>query len=179
MDKRAWIFALCFTFLIVLSNYSVQFAINDYLTWGAIFYPFTFLLGDVLAEKFEKKYVIDIVRISVILAVIPTIFIADLRIAFASLAAFFTAQLLDIHIFYYLKRKFASLWWLRNNASTMISQVIDTTVFFMIAFVFTMPVLDIFKLIIGDYSIKFTFALLDTPFFYYIAIRGSFLFLRR
>ena len=63
------------------------------------------------------------------------------------------------------------MWWLRNNASTMISQFFDTSIFFILAFSFVMPFDLIVKLIIGDYMIKLIMALLDTPIFYLLAIK--------
>jgi len=163
--------AIIFALLIIIANYTVQFPINDWLTYGALLFPFTFLLTDILSEKYSKEEVLTIVKVGILLAVIPTIIIADWRIAFASIFTFFVVQQLDVKIFHFLKEKFANLWWLRNNVSTMVSSFFDTVLFFMIAFSFILPFDVIVKLIIGDYLVKLTLALLDTPIFYLIAIR--------
>ncbi len=163
--------AVLFSILIIAANYTVQFPINEWLTYGAILYPFTFLLTDVLSEKYEKKDVLDVVKLGSIIAIVPTMLIADVRIAIASIVTFFLIQQLDVNIFHYFKRKFSSLWWLRNNVSTITSQLFDTILFFTLAFAFIMPYDLIIKLIIGDYLVKIALALLDTPFFYYLAIR--------
>ena len=78
---------------------------------------------------------------------------------------------MDVKVFHYLKQKFSKQWWLRNNMSTMISSFFDTVLFFMLAFAFIMPIDLIVKLIVGDYLVKLTLALLDTPIFYLFAIR--------
>ncbi len=163
--------AIIFALLIIIANYTVQFPINDWLTYGALLFPFTFLLTDILSEKYSKEDVLGVVKIGILLAVIPTIIIADWRIAFASIFTFFVVQQMDVKIFHILKEKFTAQWWLRNNASTMISSFFDTVLFFMLAFSFILPFDVIVKLIIGDYLVKLTLALLDTPIFYLLAIR--------
>jgi uncharacterized integral membrane protein (TIGR00697 family) len=55
--------------------------------------------------------------------------------------------------------------WLRNNASTLVSQLLDTVVFATIAFYGVVPIL---PLIIGGYTVKVAIALIDTPFMYAI-----------
>ncbi len=162
---------LIFAFLIIIANYTVQFSINEWLTYGALLFPFTFLLTDVLSEKYSKEEVLSVVKTGIIVAVIPTILISDWRIAFASILTFFIVQRMDVHIFHYLKQKYSRYWWLRNNMSTMISSFFDTVLFFFLAFAFILPTDVIIKLIIGDYLVKLTLALLDTPLFYLFAIK--------
>ncbi|SKB49990.1 queuosine precursor transporter [Malaciobacter marinus] len=172
MSKRIKYFnSIIFAILIVGANYTVQFPINEWLTYGAILYPFTFLLTDILGENFSKNDVLVVVKSGIALAIIPTILIADWRIAFASITTFFLIQQLDVSIFHYLKEKYQDKWWLRNNASTMLSQLFDTTLFFILAFSFVLPFDVIIKLIVGDYMIKLIIAILDTPIFYILAIK--------
>ncbi len=172
MPKGVFAFSvLLFVILIVASNYLVQFPINKWLTYGAITYPITFLMTDILGERYEKKEVIKVVKYGILLAVIPTLMMSNWRIALASIATFSIVQLMDVHIFHTLKEKLEKLWWLRNNASTMTSQFFDTVLFFTLAFSFVMPFDKIIHLIIGDYSVKLIIALLDTPVFYLLAIR--------
>ncbi|WP_372371425.1 queuosine precursor transporter [Candidatus Uabimicrobium sp. HlEnr_7] len=171
-NKSVWFFAIIFATLITIANYTVQIPINEWLTYGAVIYPFTFLLTDILSERFAKEDVQKVVKCGVIIAIIPSAFAADIRIATASILTFIISQNIDIHIFHRLKEKYHSLWWLRNNCSTMISQLLDTAIFFTLAFAFVMPGISIVKLIIGDYIIKVCIAILDTPFFYALAIRS-------
>lgn len=170
-NKTKYINSIIFAILIIAANYTVQFPINEWLTYGAILYPFTFLLTDVLGERYEKSEVLTVVKLGVAIAIIPTILIADWRIAFASIITFYLIQQLDVKIFHYLKEKYKNLWWLRNNASTMISQFFDTSLFFILSFSFILPFDTILKLIIGDYTIKLIIAFLDTPLFYLLAIK--------
>lgn len=165
------LYTLAFAMIVIVANYTVQFQINDWLTWGAITFPFSFLLTDIMSEKYSKKEVFEVIRNAIIIAVLPTIYFSELSIAAASLTSFFIAQRLDVIFFLYIKEKFPTLWWLRNNASTMLSQAFDTTIFYFLAFSFVMPVETIIKLIIGDYILKVCFALLDTPLFYLFAIK--------
>lgn len=168
---RSIFYAIIFSVVIVISNYAVNFPINDWLTYGALTYPFSFLLTDIISEKYSKKDAFNTVRWGVLIAIIPTILLVDLRLALASIFTFFFVQQLDIIIFHYLKTKHKKLWWLRNNASTIISQFIDTFLFFILAFAFTMPFGNVLQLAMGDYWIKIIFALIDTPLFYWFACR--------
>lgn len=172
MEKKTKnLYATIFAFLIITANYTVQFPINEWLTYGALMFPFTFLITDILSEKYSKEEVLSVVKLGILIAIIPTLLISDWRIAIASITSFFIVQQLDIKIFHYLKEKYQNLWWLRNNVSTMISQFFDTSIFFILAFSFIMPFDMIVKLIIGDYMIKLIMAFLDTPIFYLLAIK--------
>jgi uncharacterized PurR-regulated membrane protein YhhQ (DUF165 family) len=172
LPKKVFIFSIVlFVVLIVLSNYTVQFPINKWLTYGAIVYPVTFLMTDILGEKYPKKDVLKVVKYGILFAILPTLMISNLRIALASIGTFAIVQLMDVHIFHILKEKMEKLWWLRNNASTMTSQFFDTILFFTLAFSFVMPYDKILHLIVGDYGIKLIIALLDTPIFYLLAIK--------
>jgi len=177
MSNRVfYISVVIFAFLIIASNYTVQFPINEWLTYGALVYPVTFLLTDILGENYSKKEVLRVVLWGIVIAVIPTILIADWRIALASISAFMVSQTLDVTIFHTIKQKAQKLWWLRNNVSTIISQAFDTIIFFTVAFAWVLPAEAIVKMILGDYMVKIVMALLDTPFFYLIAIRFKSLF---
>jgi len=90
------------------------------------------------------------------------------RIIIASFIAYLASQYHDVWAFHIWRR-----WteerhlWLRNTASTVVSQFIDTLIFITIAFYGTMPV---FSLIKGQYLIKVLIALLDTPFVYLVVM---------
>lgn len=86
------------------------------------------------------------------------------RIALAGAIAFIVSQLIDVTIFHKLKEKHQDRnLWLRNNVSTWISQLIDTTVFISIAFYGIFPIVE---LIAGQYVVKIIIAAIDTPFLY-------------
>ncbi len=90
-----------------------------------------------------------------------------IRGTFASMIAYLIAQLTDVRLFHFWKdlTKGKHLW-LRNNASTMVSQIVDTVAVMLITFVGIMSMEEIIKLIIAGYLFKATFALIDTPLIY-------------
>lgn len=91
---------------------------------------------------------------------------------FASMIAYLTAQFVDVHVFHFLKKKTnGRMLWLRNNVSTLTSQMIDSIAVILIthyyAHALPMPpgvpvVTALFSFIISSYLFKFVFALLDT-----------------
>ena len=58
--------------------------------------------------------------------------------------------------------------WLRNNGSTVVSQLLDTAIFYGIAFYGIVPGWDLVQLIIAAYCLKIVIALVDTPFVYFV-----------
>ncbi len=90
-----------------------------------------------------------------------------IRGTIASMIAYLVAQLVDVHLFHFWKRltKGKHLW-LRNNASTMVSQIVDTVAVMLITFVGVMPFSQILELILYGYLFKAFVALVDTPLFY-------------
>ena len=87
-----------------------------------------------------------------------------IRITIASIIAYFVSQFHDVWAFNFWRKITGKRHlWLRNNASTLASQAIDTTLFISLAFYGVMPIL---PLILGQYFIKVCIALLDTPLVY-------------
>ena len=162
--------------------------------WGLVIpaaivaYPLTFLMTDVIGEIWGREEAnrtvklglicqllsLVLIGLSIVLPVAPfadnqaefqSIMGQSFRVVAASLAAYMLAQLNDVYIFHKLKEKTNGKHkWLRNNLSTMISQLLDTAIFITIAFIGTVP--NIWVMIFSQYLIKFIYALLDTPFFY-------------
>ncbi|WP_394141409.1 queuosine precursor transporter [Cytobacillus oceanisediminis] len=99
---------------------------------------------------------------------LSTIFSFLPRIAAGSLAAYLVSQMTDVYIFTYLKKKFPkeNQFWIRNNGSTMISQLLDTLIFTSIAFLGVFPMEDWIQIFFTTYVLKFFIAVLDTPFGY-------------
>lgn len=89
------------------------------------------------------------------------------RIALGSLAAYLTSQLHDIWIFHLIKERTGGKHlWLRNNLSTMSSQLLDSLVFCSIAFLGLFPMSVWWEIVLSTYIIKLAVAALDTPFLY-------------
>ncbi len=158
--------------IVIVANYTVQFRIGDTpLTFGALTYPFSFLLLDILSEKYPKKETIKVVGLGIMIAFLPSYFAATPQIACASILAFCISQPLDVVLFYTFKRFFPKLWWLRNGCSTIIAQFFDTMVFFNLAFFGTQALATSMNMALADYSLKALVGIANTPIFYLFAIR--------
>ena len=89
---------------------------------------------------------------------------------FGSMTAYLIAQLVDVRLFHLFKRLTEGRHlWLRNNGSTMVSQLIDTIIVNSIFLGYGLG-LDwavIGKIILASYVFKILFAAIDTPFAYF------------
>lgn len=142
-------------FIIIASNYLVQFPMQLFgwqTTWGAFSFPFIFLATDLTVRLLGKslaRRVIAVVMIPALAAsyVVSTLFheglfggfaalltlnIFVLRISLASFAAYVLGQLADIQVFDRLRQ--LKQWWIAPTASTVLGNLLDTFVFFFIAF---------------------------------------------
>lgn len=136
--------------LVAVSNKLVQYVINDYLTWAAFTYPLTFLISDLSTRRLGVKVARLVAVVGFIVGVLLSVFI-DVRIAMASGVAFLCAQLLDVEIFHRVWRR-VRLWWFAPLLSSGLAAVLDTALFFSIAFVGTgVPWV---SLAMGDYVVK-------------------------
>lgn len=91
------------------------------------------------------------------------------RIVLGSMVATASSQLWDIYVFEWVKKRTGERFlWFRNNASTFGSQLLDTTIFYSIAFYGVIPNDVIPKLILGSYLIKLMVAVIDTPVVYLV-----------
>ncbi len=160
-------------------------------TLGNIVYASGFLVTDILSEcygKKESRKAIGIGFFSLIALTLlmqlairfepaPSDFVQESlnnifsimpRIMLGSLVAYFISNNHDIWAYEFWKKRFPSnkMIWLRNNASTIVSQLIDSVIFTLIAFygVFESEVL--VQIVISTYVLKFVVAVLDTPFIY-------------
>mgnify|MGYP002843415072 CR=1 FL=1 len=96
------------------------------------------------------------------------VFGGTIRAIIASMIAYLIAQLVDVRMFHYWKRRTnGEHLWLRNNASTVVSQLVDTVLVVLILFLGVLPTNQIIALIAASYCFKLLIALVDTPFFYF------------
>ncbi len=123
--------ALAMAVVVLASNILVQFPINDWLTWGAITYPFAFLVSELANRAHGPSHARRIAYVGFAVAVAASVLLAPLRIALASGLAFACSQLLDIHVFHRLRR---GLWWRAPLVATLLAAVLDTVVFWSIGF---------------------------------------------
>ena len=87
------------------------------------------------------------------------------RICIASLAGYLASQFLDVLLFKKLKQKYNKLW-LSNNLSTIVSQLVDTIVFTLIAYSGLVPWIELLEIAGTMYALKVIIALADTGFIY-------------
>jgi len=160
---------------------------------GIFMYPITFLATDIVAEVFGRKKVTTFIVAGLIANIMLFLMVAlsirlppatrypsneafleifnpSLRIIRASIIAFLIAQIHDVVAFEYWKKVTGGRFlWLRNNASTIVSQFLDTTIFMFLAFYLATPqytVEFIFALIIPYWLLKVVISIADTPFLY-------------
>jgi queuosine precursor transporter len=133
---------------IALSNYLVQFEINEWLTWGAFTYPITFLITELTNRFHGPRLARRVVYVGFLFALILSLFLNIPRIALASAYAFLIGQLLDILVFNRLRQK---SWWVAPAFSSVAASALDTLIFFSIAFA---PSHSWIRLALGDFSVK-------------------------
>jgi uncharacterized PurR-regulated membrane protein YhhQ (DUF165 family) len=156
MDLRPVLIPLAAMVAVVAgSNVAVQFPINDWLTWGAFTYPVAFLVTDLTNRRLGPVRAREVALAGFALAVLFSIGLAGPRIAVASGTAFLAAQLLDVGLFDRLRRL---PWWQAPLISSAIASVIDTALFFGLAFAGTgLPWI---TWAIGDLAVKGAMALI-------------------
>jgi uncharacterized PurR-regulated membrane protein YhhQ (DUF165 family) len=140
--------------VVTVSNIAVQYPINDWLTWGALTYPIAFLVTDLTNRRLGAGAARNVVYVGFAFAVALSIGFATPRIALASGTAFLVAQLLDISIFDRLRQ---ASWWRAPLVSSTIASVLDTALFFSLAFAATgLPWI---TWAVGDLAVKIAVAL--------------------
>ena len=155
-------------------------------TLGNIVYASSFLVTDILSENYGKKEAKRAVAVGFFALIVMTllmnlalvfkpspedfaqeslsaIFSFMPRIAAASLAAYWISQTHDVWAYDFWKKKFPGdkFLWLRNNASTMVSQLIDSIIFTLIAFWGVYPLQVLFEITVTTYLMKWIVAVLD------------------
>lgn len=138
--RSTLIYSTLMAAIVVASNILVQFhltgtlwgiALGDLLTWGAFTYPVAFLVTDLTNRQFGPAIARRVVYVGFVVGVALSFWLSEPRIAIASGTAFLIGQLLDISVFNELRRK---TWWKAPLAASMVGTVIDTALFFSLAF---------------------------------------------
>jgi queuosine precursor transporter len=181
---------------IVLMNIFVMKQVNVFgleATLGNVMYSSIFFATDLLSEHYGRAKAYKAVRLGFFAAVFAmvmiqfslyyeasefdfaqgsfeTLFTLSPRIVFASLFTFMVTQNLDIWIYHKIKHWTGEKYlWLRNNVSTIISQLIDSFLFTYLAFYGHFEVLH--EIALFTFIIKMIIAFLDTPFLYLSKIK--------
>ena len=158
---------------------------------GAITYAGIFLATDIMTEKYGKQAGYQTVRISFAVGLLfvaitqltlifdpmdmsqgmsdamDVVFGSTVRLLLAGYTVYLIAQHFDVWLYHKI-----DVWtggkylWLRNNGSTITSQILDSVLFFTLAFYGTMPN-DVFvQVLLVGLGMKIVIALCDTPFMY-------------
>ncbi len=176
--------------IVVTSNVLVQFLVGDWLTWGAFTYPFAFLVTDLMNRLYGPGAARRVVAAGFVVGLACSFVgsqiegpfgpLVSLRVAIGSGTAFLAGQLLDVALFNRLR---AGSWWKAPFVSSVVGSVVDTAIFFTIAFsatlAFIAPAVDVgwanevvplfghgpaaplwVSLALADFLVKFAIALL-------------------
>lgn len=164
---------------------------------GLLAYPFTFLATDLISELYGKRRAQSIVwvgfgmnifmlslmwlghrlpdaaGVSGAAATFDTVYAFMKPNVAASMIAYLVAQSVDVSLFHFWRRVTGGRHlWLRNNGSTMLSQIVDTVLITSILYASgglgtaIDSVDELVPLMVSSYSFKLVFAALDTPLFY-------------
>ncbi len=159
---------------------------------GVLPYPVTFLCTDLISELYGKQraravvitgfavsiYMLGLLQLGRLLPVshlqsdtvqeqYMAVFGQSARAIFASMVAYLVAQLIDVRLYHFWrKRTKGRHLWLRNNGSTMASQLVDTTAVVTILFYGVWSGREIGYVILSSYLYKLLVAAADTPLMY-------------
>lgn len=166
------------------------------MTLGNILFASTFLITDILSENHSRKDANKAVVISTLCSVVfiaisqmwllytpsendwaaeafHTIFRSTPRIVCASLLVYLISQLTDVWLYHkwwdWCRKRFGdsrSGLWIRNNGSTMISQLLNTSLFTFIAFYGVHSLDTMVEIFLSSYAIFLVTSLIDTPIVY-------------
>ncbi len=165
----------------------------NFIVPGAfLLYAVTFLMTDLMNELYGKEEAQTLVKVGFIASLFAAVMIyltqllpaapfalhmqeayetllgMNIRFVAASMTAYYISQTWDVWFFNFLRKKTDGKHrWLRNNASTMTSQLLDTLIFITLAFSGVQGV-NLPLMIFSQYVLKLIIAAVDTPIFYFL-----------
>ena len=160
---------------------------------GLLPYPITFIVTDIISELYGKQKANQVVTAGLLASLfmllivtvsdnIPSapfgvgsevfskVFGLSSAAVFASMMAYLFAQYIDVRLFHFWKKLTnGKHLWLRNNASTIFSQLVDTSVvLFLLCYFSVIEWNMFFQLLLNGFLFKVLFAAIDTPIIYVI-----------
>ncbi len=165
-------------------------------TLGNVLFAVTFLITDILSENEGKKAANQAVFVGVMASVLflvlsrmwllytpaesdwampafQTIFSNTPRMLMASLSVYAVSQIFDVWLYHawwsFTQKKSGDargFLWLRNNGSTLLSQLLNTALFTALAFWGTYSIGTLMSIMLSSYVIFIFTSLLDTPMVY-------------
>lgn len=166
------------------------------MTLGNILFASTFLVTDILSELYGKKYAQKAVNLGIFSSVLfllvsqswllyvpngsdwampsmKTLFTNTPRLMLSSLIVYALAQRFDVWLYHkwwdFTTRRFGNgrrFLWLRNNGSTLVSQLLNTVLYNLFAFGGTYAPGTLLSIIFAGYVIFIVTSLADTPVIY-------------
>lgn len=131
--------------VIAISNYLVTLPVTIFgveLTWAAFTFPLIVVATDLtvrLSDKYKARKIVALAYVPAIIASILVVGYTGLpwslavRIGLASGTAYLLSNLLDVFVFQKVRERF-SQWWAAPAGSSVVANIIDTFVFFAVAF---------------------------------------------
>ncbi len=179
-------------FATIIANIEVSKCVDIFgmsMTLGNVVYGSTFLCTDIISELYGGKESRKAIRMGFFalisfavlsqfsLAFQPneydevsdamhTLLSCTPRICLASLAAYIVSNTMDTYLYDWIGKHTTRIW-IKNNASTFTSQLVDSILFTELAFAGTFPQDAVIELIITTYAAKGIVAVCDTPFVYW------------
>ena len=182
-------------FSTILANIQVCKCVDIFgvsTTAGNVLYAASFLVTDILSERYGKKdagkavkYGLCVTLLWVVGTQLTLLFTPNAndyiseslqsvfgivpRIAVASFIGYACSQSIDVFLYHFIWKKTgdnSSKLWVRNNLSTLTSQAVDTVIFTTLAFLGTYPPKVFVSILLTTYLFKAIVAVLDTPFIY-------------
>ena len=169
----------------------MPFLFGTHLSVAVFSFPIVFMMTDVIGEVYGKKMAKNFVlagAISIVLFLIYSfismvvpwaqdglwvkegyglVFGLSVRFSIASLVAYAIGEYQDVISFFFFKKYTGNKYfWLRSNLSNLWSQLLDSTIFMLIAYLGVLPTKTILMIIIPWWAYKVFMGFLFTPLSY-------------
>ena len=165
-------------------------------TLGNVFFAVNFVVTDILSENYSKKEADKAVFLGIFTSVffiiisqgwmlytpsvndrimpsVRSLFSNTPRILLSSLSVYAVSQFVDVQLYHFFwdmtSKKCGDskrYLWIRNNAATLISQLINTVLFTLAAFYGIYPASTLLSIMLSSYVIFIVTSLCDTPVVY-------------
>lgn len=157
--------ATALALVLAISNVLVQYPINQWVTYAAFSYPFTLVIVDICNRVKGAAFAYRIVLIGFVCGMILSYLFSAPRIATASVITFLVIQLLNVRIFDRLRER---QWWQAPAISSSLASVVDSFMFFALAFAMTgSPWV---TLALGDLLVKLLTVLFALPIYRFFSL---------
>lgn len=192
---RLWGMGGCLSYIAVsavLANIEVMVLVKAFgmeQTLGNTLFAASFLATDILSEMYGKDAAKKGVGVGICAVIVfmlfsftwrfytpsendsaypllRALFSSTPRVLAASLAGYAVSGALDITLYHLLMKLAPNKMWLRNNAATLASQLVNIIIFNFIAFAFVYSWHTLISMTASCYIIYIATSLLDTPFLY-------------